>query len=83
MKVKVLAPCMVTIAFILTLGIVAMITNLTLEHLENRKIVIVSYPCLVVKGDKWIRSADLEMRTYVASRYNSDDRDLENVTAKR
>ena len=83
MKVKVLAPCMVTIAFILMLGVLAMISNLTLEHLKNRKTVTVSYPCLVVKGDKWIRSADLEMRTYVVSRYNLDDRGLENVTAKR
>ena len=33
MKVKVLAPCMVTIAFILMLGVLAMISNLTLEHL--------------------------------------------------
>ena len=83
MKVKVLAPCMVTIALLLTLGILAMITHLTLAHLENRKTVLVSYPCIVVKGDKWIRSADLEMRTYVVSRYDSDDCGLENVTAKR
>jgi hypothetical protein len=83
MKVKVLAPCMVTVALLLTLGILAMITHLTLAHLENRKTVSVSYPCLVVNGDKWIRSADLEMRTYVVSRYNLDDRGLENVTAKR
>ena len=40
MKVKVLAPCMVSIALLLTLGILAMITNLTLEHLKNRKTVI-------------------------------------------
>ena len=83
MKVKVLAPCIVSIALLLTLGILAMSTNLTLEHLKNRKTVTVSYPCLVVKGDKWIRSADLEMRSYVVSRYNLDDRGLENVTAKR
>ena len=83
MKVKVLAPCMVTVVLLLTLGILAMITHLTLAHLENRKTVLVSYPCIVVKGDKWIRSADLEMRTYVVSRYNLDDRGLENVTAKR
>ena len=83
MKVKVLAPCVVSIALLLTVGIFALITNLTLGHLKNRKTVVVSYPCIVVKGDKWIRSADLEMRTYVVSRYNLDDRGLENVTAKR
>ena len=83
MKVKVLAPCMVTVVLLLTLGILAMITHLTLAHLENRKTVLVSYPCIVVKGDKWIRSADLEMRTYVVSRYDFDNRGLENVTAKR
>jgi len=83
MKVKVLAPCIVTIALLLTLSILAMITNLTLEHLKNRKTVIVSYPCIVVKGDKWLRSANLEMRTYVVSGYDLDDRGLENVIAKR
>ena len=83
MKVKVLAPCMVTIAFILTLGVLAMITNLTREHLKNRKTVTVSYPCLVVKGDKWIRSAEVEIRNYVVSQYDSDDCSLENVIAKR
>jgi len=62
MKVNILAPCIVTTALLLTLGIVAMITNLTLEHLNNPKPVIVSYPCIVVKGDKWIRRADLEIR---------------------
>jgi hypothetical protein len=74
---------MVSIALLLTLGILAMITNLTLEHLKNRKTVIVSYPCIVIKGDKWIRSAVLEMRTYVVSGYDLDDRGLENVIAKR
>ena len=83
MKVKVLAPCMVSIALLLTLGILAMITNLTLEHLKNRKTVIVSYPCIVVNGDKWIRSAEVEMRNYIVSRYDLDDRGLENVIAKR
>jgi hypothetical protein len=83
MKVKVLAPCMVSIALLLTLGILAMITNLTLAHLENRKTVLVSYPCIVVKGDKWVRSAEVEMLKYSVSRYDSDDRSLENVIAKR
>jgi len=83
MRVKVLAPCIVTIAVILTLGILAMITRLTLEHLKNRKTVVVSYPCIVVKGDKWIRSAEVEMRNYIVSRHDSDDRSLENVMAKR
>ena len=83
MKVKVLAPCIVTIALLLTLGILGMITNLTLEHLKNRKTVIVSYPCIVVKGDKWVRSADLEMRTYIVSPYALNDRGLETVTAIR
>ena len=83
MKVKVLAPCIVTIALLLTLSILAMITNLTLEHLKNRKTVIVSYPCIVVKGDKWIRRADLEIRKYVVSQYDLNACDSENVTAKR
>ena len=83
MKVKVLAPCIVTIALLLTLGILAMVTNLTLKSLNGHKPVIVSYPCIVVKGDKWIRSAEVEMRNYVVSRYDSDDRGLENVIAKR
>ena len=83
MKVNILAPCIVTTALLLTLGIVAMITNLTLEHLNNRKAVIVSYPCIVVKGDKWVRSADLEMRTYIVSPYALNDRGLETVTAIR
>jgi hypothetical protein len=83
MKVKILARCGVTIALLLTLGILAMITHLTLEHLKNRKTVIVSYPCIVVKGDRWIRSAEVEMRDYVVSQHNSEDRGLENVIAKR
>ena len=83
MKVKVLAPCMVTVVLLLTLGILAIITHLTLAHLENRKTVLVSYPCIVVKGDKWIRSAEVEMRNYVVSQYDFEDRGLQNVTAKR
>ena len=83
MKVNILAPCIVTTALLLTLGIVAMITNLTLEQLNNQKPVIVSYPCIVVKGDKWIRRADLEIRKYVVSQYDLNACDSENVTAKR
>ena len=83
MKVNILAPCIVTTALLLTLGIVAMITNLTLEHLNNPKPVIVSYPCIVVKGDKWIRSTELEMRNYVVSQYDFEDRGLKNMTAIR
>jgi hypothetical protein len=82
-KVKVLAPYIVTIALFLALGIVAMITNLALGHMKERKTVTVSYPCIVLKGDKWVHCADLEMRTYVVSRHNLEDRGLENVTAKR
>jgi len=83
MKVNILAPCIVTTALLLTLGIVAMITNLTLEHLNNPKPVIVSYPCIVVKGDKWIRRADLEIRNYVVSQYDLNDCGSENVTPRR
>jgi hypothetical protein len=83
MKVKALAPCIVTIALILTLGILAMITALTLEHLKNRKTAIVRYPCIVVKGDKWIRSAEVEMRNYIVSQHDSDDHGLKKVIAKR
>lgn len=83
MKINVLAPCIVTTALLLTLGILGMITNLTLEHLNNRKLVIVSYPCIVVKNDKWIRRADLEIRNYVVSQYNLNDCASENVTGKR
>ena len=83
MKVNILAPCIVTTALLLTLGIVAMITNLTLEQLNNQKPVIVSYPCIVVKGDEWIRRADLEIRKYVVSQYDLNACDSENVTAKR
>jgi hypothetical protein len=83
MKVKVLAPCIVSIALLLTLVILAMIASLTLEHLKNRKSIIISYPCIVIKGDKWIRTTDLEMRTYIVSGYDLDDRGLGNVIAKR
>jgi hypothetical protein len=83
MKVKVLAPCIVSIALLLTVGIFAMITNLTLGHLKNRKTVVVSYPCIVVKGDKWIRSTELEMRNYVVSQCDFEDRGLKNMTAIR
>jgi hypothetical protein len=83
MKVKILAPCIVTIALLLTVGILALITSLTLEHLKNRKTVIVSYPCIVVKGDKWIRSAEVEMRNYVISCYDWDDHGVQNLIAKR
>ncbi len=83
MKVNVLAPCIVMVALFLTIGVVALITNLTLRHLNNRKPVIVSYPCIVVKGDKWIQRADLEMRDYVLLQYDLDNRDAEGQTASR
>jgi hypothetical protein len=83
MKANVLAPCIVVVALFLTIGIIAMMTNLILRHVNNRKPVIVSYPCIVVKSDKGIQRADLEMRDYVVLQYDLDNLDSEGQTCRR
>jgi hypothetical protein len=65
MREKTLALSIVTTALLLTLGVITLITTLTLKHLNNRKLVRVSYSCIVVKGDKWIHRADLKTCNYV------------------
>jgi hypothetical protein len=83
MKANILAPCIVVVALFLTIGIIGMITDLTLRHLNSRKPVIVSYPCIVVKSDKSIQRADLEMRDYVLLQYDPDNLDSEGQTSRR
>ena len=65
MKEKTLALGIVTTALLLTLGVITLITTLTLRHVNNRKLVRVSYSCIVVKGDRWIHRAGLKTCNYV------------------
>jgi hypothetical protein len=46
--------------------VITMIVTLSLKHAKDRKLTLVSYPCIVVKGDKWVSRVDLEMRHYYA-----------------
>jgi hypothetical protein len=83
MKADIVAPCIVVVALFLTIGIIGMITDLTLRHLNSRKPVIVSYPCIVVKSDKSIPRAELEMRGYVQLQYDLNNLDSESQTSRR
>jgi hypothetical protein len=65
MNGKIFAFGIVTTALLLTLGVVTMITALTLKHFNNRKLVRISYSCIVVKGDKWIHRTNLKTCNYV------------------
>jgi len=73
MKERTLAMGIVTTALLLTLGVVTLITALTLRYVNNRKLVQVSYPCIVVKGDRWIHRADLKMCSYMVFESDLDD----------
>jgi hypothetical protein len=83
MKANILANSIVMLALFLTIGIVVMVTNLTLRHVKNQKSVIVSYPCIVIKGDRWIRRANLEMRDYVVLQYDVDNLNSKDQTSRR
>jgi hypothetical protein len=83
MKANILAQWIVMLALFLTIGIVVMVTNLILRRVDNRKSVIVSYPCIVVKGDRWIRRANLEMRDYVVLQYDLDNLNSKAQTSRR
>jgi ABC-type phosphate transport system auxiliary subunit len=65
MKKETLALGVVTIALLLTIGVITMIATLTIKHFNNRKLVRVSYACVVVKGDRWIHRTDLKTCNYV------------------
>jgi len=66
MKTKTISLSIISSAIFLTLAVITMIVTLSLKHARDRKPRLVSYPCIVVKGDKWISRADLEMRHYYA-----------------
>jgi hypothetical protein len=83
MKADILAPCIVVVALLLTIGIIGMITDLTLQHLNSQKLVSVRYPCIVVKSDKSIPRAELEMRDYVQLQYDLDNPDSKGQASRR
>lgn len=64
MKVKTISLSVILSALFLTLAVITMIVTLSLKHARDRKPRLVSYPCIVVKGDRWISRVDLEMRHY-------------------
>jgi hypothetical protein len=66
MKVKTISFSVIFTALFLTLAVITMIVSLSLKHARDRKPRLVSYPCIVVKGDRWISRVDLEMRNYYA-----------------
>lgn len=66
MKAKTISLSVISSAIFLTLAVITMIVTLSLKHARERKPTLVSYPCIVVKGDKWISRVDLEMRYYYA-----------------
>ena len=66
MKVKTISLSVILSALFLTLAVITMIVTLSLKHAKDRKLTLVSYPCIVVKGDKWVSRVDLEMRHYYA-----------------
>jgi hypothetical protein len=83
MKADILVPCIVVVALLLTIGIIGMITDLTLQHLNSQKLVSVRYPCIVVKSDKSITRAELEMRDYVQLQYDLDNPDSKGQASRR
>jgi hypothetical protein len=66
MKVKMISLSVILSALFLTLVVITMIVTLSLKHARDRKPRLVSYPCIVVKGDRWVSRVDLEMRHYYA-----------------
>jgi len=66
MKVKTISLSVILSALLLTLAVITMIVTLSLKHAKDRKLTLVSYPCIVVKGDRWVSRVDLEMRHYYA-----------------
>ncbi len=64
MKVKTISLSVILSALFLTLAVITMIVTLSLKHARDRKPRLVSYPCIVVKGDRWVSRVDLEMRHY-------------------
>jgi hypothetical protein len=67
MKAKAISLSVVFSALFLTLAVITMIVTLSLKHVRDHRPRLVSYPCIVVKGDKWVSRVDLEMRYYYAS----------------
>jgi len=66
MKVKTISLSVIFSALFLTLAVITMIVTLSLKHARDRQPRLVAYPCIVVKGDKWVSRVDLEMRHYYA-----------------
>jgi hypothetical protein len=66
MKVKTISLSVIFSALFLTLAVITMIVTLSLQHARDRRPTLVSYPCIVVKGDKWVSRVDLQMRHYYA-----------------
>jgi len=66
MKAKTIGLSVIFSALFLTLAVITMIVTLSLKHARDRRYTLVSYPCIVVKGDKWVSRVDLEMRQYYA-----------------
>jgi NADH:ubiquinone oxidoreductase subunit 3 (subunit A) len=66
MKAKTISLSVIFSALFLTLAVITMIVTLSLKHARDRQLRLVSYPCIVVKGDKWVSRVDLEMRYYYA-----------------
>jgi hypothetical protein len=66
MRVKTISLSVIFSALFLTLAVITMIVTLSLKHARDHKPRLVSYPCIVVKGDRWVSRVDLEMRHYYA-----------------
>jgi len=66
MKVKTISLSVLFSALFLTLAVITMIVTLSLKHARDRKPQLVSYPCIVFKGDRRVSRVDLEMRQYYA-----------------
>jgi hypothetical protein len=67
MNVKTISLSVIFSALFLTLAVISMIVTLSLKHARDYRPRLVSYPCIVVKGDRWVSRVDLEMRHYYAS----------------
>jgi hypothetical protein len=66
MNTKTVSLSVILSALVLTLAVTAMIVTLLLQHARSRRPRLVSYPCIVVTGDKWVSRVELEMRHYNA-----------------
>jgi len=67
MKVKTISLSVIFSALFLTLLVITMIVTLSLKHARDRQPRLVSYPCIVIKGDRGVSRVDLEMRHYYTS----------------